>query len=147
VGFLAYSPLAKGLLSGAYGPDRALDQSDFRSEMKIFSTRSRTSIAAAMRDVVFPIATRRGAKPGQVALAWALARPGVSAVIAGASNELQAQQNAEAARILLEKFELDELDAAFARVRKSFRDTRRVRVWTRAKRAMRGLFGQAVGDF
>ncbi len=143
IGFLAYSPLAKGLLSGTYGPDRALDQSDFRSELKFFSTQSRMSIAAAMREVVFPIATRHGAKPAQIALAWALAHSPVSAVVVGASSVLQARQNAEAARIFLEKFELDELEAAFLRVRKACSDTRRVRVWKRAERAVRSLLGRA----
>lgn len=144
VGFLAYSPLARGLLTGTHGPERALDHGDFRAELPLFSTESRASIAAAIREVVFPIAIRRGADPAQIALSWVLGRPGVSAVIAGASSERQARRNAEAARISLEPFERDELDAAFARVRKACRGTRPGRVWKRTKQVVRGLLGRTV---
>ncbi|MDQ3036279.1 MAG: aldo/keto reductase, partial [Myxococcota bacterium] len=46
-GFLAYSPLAQGLLGGGYGPERALRDGDWRAELPLFSARSRTAIAAA----------------------------------------------------------------------------------------------------
>lgn len=136
-GFLAYSPLAQGLLTGAYGPDRALGEGDWRSELPLFSTRSRTAIAAAMRDAVAPIAARRGATPSQIALAWVLSRGGVSAVIAGASSESQARQNAQASTITLEPWEIAELEAAFTNLRVDHDLPRRTRLLGRVRRVLR----------
>ena len=111
-GFLAYSPLAQGLLTGAYGPERAV--SDWRAGSPLFSREAREKIARAIDAVVVPIATRHGATATQVALAWVLAPPGVSAVIAGASSEAQARENAGAGRLRLEPRELAVLEAAYA---------------------------------
>ncbi|UJR78965.1 aldo/keto reductase [Sandaracinus amylolyticus] len=113
-GFLAYSPLAQGLLAGTYGPHREVQ--DWRAGSPLFAPKVRELIQDVIRDVLQPIATRHGATPGQVSLAWVLARPGVSAVIAGASSEAQARQNAGASALRLEPREVTDLESAFARV-------------------------------
>lgn len=113
VGFLAYSPLAQGLLTGAYGLDRALRSDDWRSTLPLFSTRSRSAIARAIDDVVRPIAHRHGATPSQVALAWVIAQLGVVTAIAGASSVEQVRENARAMRLHLEPGELATLARAF----------------------------------
>lgn len=113
-GFLAYSPLAQGLLTGAHGPDRTYPPSDWRAGMPLFSTRSRARIAEALARVVDPIAQAHDATRGQIALAWVLHQPGVTAVIAGASSAAQAAQNVRAATIGLSTRELATLERAFA---------------------------------
>lgn len=140
-GFLAYSPLAQGLLGGAYGPERSLRDGDWRAELPLFSVRSRAEIAGALRDVVRPIAARRGATAAQIALAWVLARPGVSAAIAGASGEAQARQNAEAARIALDAEELAALERAFDAIPRP-RASAAGGVIGRARRALRRVLGR-----
>lgn len=140
-GFLAYSPLAQGLLGGGYPPERALRSDDWRRELPLFSARSRTAITAALRDASAPIAARHGATLSQIALAWVLARGGVSAVIAGASSEAQARQNAEAARISLEPSEIALLDATFRKLRVDRELPRRSRIAQRVRRSL----GRALG--
>jgi methylglyoxal reductase len=139
-GFLAYSPLAQGLLSGGYGPDRPLAESDWRAELPLFSKRSRTAIAAALREAVGPIAARHGATISQIALAWVLSREGVSAAIAGASSESQARQNAQAARITLAPSEIAELESTFARLRVDRAPKRRTRIAARLGSLVRRAF-------
>lgn len=111
-GFLAYSPLAQGLLTGAFGAER--DVKDWRAGSPLFAPAVRERVQRAIDAKLAPIATRHGATTGQVALAWVLARPGVSAVIAGASSEAQAKQNAGAAALRLDAREITELEAEFA---------------------------------
>jgi aryl-alcohol dehydrogenase-like predicted oxidoreductase len=113
-GFLAYSPLAQGLLTGAHGPDRSYPPSDWRAGTPLFSTRSRARIAQALARVVDPIAQAHDATRGQIALAWVLHQPGVTAAIAGASSAAQAAQNVRAATIGLSTRELATLERAFA---------------------------------
>lgn len=117
VGFLAYSPLAQGLLGGTYGPERALRDGDWRAELPLFSVRSRAVITRAIAEVVRPIAERRSATPAQIALAWVIARPGVTSAIAGASSAAQVRENAGAMRLHLEPGEIDTLDRAFRALR------------------------------
>ncbi len=113
-GFLAYSPLGQGLLTGAHGPDRTYPPSDWRAGMPLFSTRSRGLVAQALAEVVDPIAQSHDATRGQIALAWVLHQPGVTAAIAGASSAAQAGQNVRAATIGLSSEELGTLERAFA---------------------------------
>ncbi|MDQ3032764.1 MAG: aldo/keto reductase, partial [Myxococcota bacterium] len=88
-----------------------------------------------------PIATRHGATLSQIALAWVLARSGVTAVIAGASSEAQARQNADAARIILERAEIALLDSTFRKVRVDREWPRRSRLVSRVRRVMRRALG------
>jgi aryl-alcohol dehydrogenase-like predicted oxidoreductase len=133
LGFLAYSPLGRGLLGGGYGPERALAQGDWRRELPLFSDRSRAAIARALEEVVRPIARRYGTSPPAIALAWALAQNGVTAVIAGASSEEQARENAKAGALRLDASEMSRVDAAFAKLPKE----RFARVKRIVKRALR----------
>lgn len=113
--FLAYSPLAQGLLSGAYGPEREVH--DWRRTLPLFSVRSRTAIRDAIDGVVRPIARARGATVSQIALAWVIARRGVTCAIAGGTNAAQARESAGAMAITLDERELATLDRTFRKVR------------------------------
>ena len=78
VGVLPYSPLARGLLAGKRGSTRSTTRS---SEDRREYREADLAIAAVVRD----IADGRGVSPAQVALAWLIGRPGVSAPIVGAT--------------------------------------------------------------
>jgi aryl-alcohol dehydrogenase-like predicted oxidoreductase len=142
IGFLAYSPLAQGLLTGAYGPSRRLAESDWRRELPLFEDAMRTRIADVIRDVVVPIAARHGATPSQIALAWLLARGGVTTAIAGASTVEQARENAEAGALRIEPSELAPIEEAFARLARGAGRRRTIavvrRMVTRILRSPRG---------
>lgn len=114
VGFLAYSPLAQGLLTGAHGPERSYADDDWRVASPLFAKGSRRRIATALATLVDPIARRLGATRTQVALAWVLARPGMTAVIAGASRPEQALENAQAATLELSPADQRSLAEGFA---------------------------------
>ncbi len=119
VGLLCYSPLAQGLLTGKF--KSADDVPDERARTRHFaSTRPQArhdepgceaaTFAAVQR--VAEIAERVGHPVAQVALAWLLHQPNVTAVLAGASKISQVESNAAAAQIKLDPDTIAELDDA-----------------------------------
>ena len=104
---IAYSPLAQGLLSGRYGPDRSPTG---RARTGAFRPEN-VAAAAALLDVLREVAYAHRVTPSQVALAWLVRRPNV-VVIPGASSVEQAEQNAESAHIELRAAEDHALTAA-----------------------------------
>jgi aryl-alcohol dehydrogenase-like predicted oxidoreductase len=119
VGVLAYSPLERGLLAG--GAPRAASPArtsgDPRASHPSFHPINRARIDAAVARGLVPIARARALTVAQVALAWVLAQPGVSAVVAGASSTEQARANAAAADLELTGTELAAIERAFAGLR------------------------------
>jgi aryl-alcohol dehydrogenase-like predicted oxidoreductase len=111
VGVLAYSPMARGLLTGRIGRERTFPASDHRHRQKYFEAERRARVLDAL-ERVRPLAERRGASPGNLAVAWVLSRPGVSAAIVGARSADQARENARLTR--LDAGELQALGDAFA---------------------------------
>jgi methylglyoxal reductase len=109
---LAYSPLAQGLLSGVFRR-RALALHDGRLDEPRFFPANLQRIRRAMNGALAPIAQNHGASVSQIALAWLLAQPGLSAVVVGASSEGQAQANARAASLQLAAEERARIAAAF----------------------------------
>ena len=81
IGILAYSPLARGLLAGTR--ERAGDQRTIRARTDDLASHRATDFDVA--DAVRAVASRRNLPPAQIALAWLLAKPGVTASIIGAS--------------------------------------------------------------
>jgi aryl-alcohol dehydrogenase-like predicted oxidoreductase len=117
LGLLPWSPLGGGWLTGKYRPDalptgttrlgenpqRGVEAYDRRAPQH------RTwDVVAAVEEV----AERHGVSMAQVALAWLLARPGVSSVILGARTMAQLEDNLGAADVRLDPADLDRLDAA-----------------------------------
>ncbi len=105
---IAYSPLAQGLLSGRYGPDRR--PTGLRARSSVFRPDS-LAAAAPLLDVLREVAEAHRSTPAQVALAWLVRRPNV-VVIPGASSVEQAEHNAASADIELSAAEDDALTAA-----------------------------------
>lgn len=94
LGVMAYSPLAVGLLSGAYSPD-SIPPAD-----SLWGSRRRESFTNTMRGravevltTVRDVARRNGATVAQVAMAWVLAQPEVTVAISGADTEEQLDDN------------------------------------------------------
>lgn len=113
--FLAYSPLAQGLLTGAVTKDREFASSDLRAGNPRFSATSRARVAR-VTDSIEVIAKDYGVSIGQAVLACTLQQPGVSHVLAGTRNVEQAKHNAAAGDVVLEQDAL----AAIAQAAKEF---------------------------
>lgn len=110
VAFVAYSPLGRGLLSGAFDLDR-LSESDFRRNLPRFTGATMEDNLARL-DTLRAIADRREAMPSQVALAWALSK-GVFA-IPGTKRLSYMEQNIAAASLRLTVDDIEKLDRAYA---------------------------------
>jgi aryl-alcohol dehydrogenase-like predicted oxidoreductase len=109
--FLAYSPLAQGLLTGKITPDREYgpgDQRHFKDRFKPENVRKVQALLEPLR----PIAARHKAELAQVVIAWTLAQPGCSHVLCGARNPEQAMANAAAGSLELSTDELARITAA-----------------------------------
>ena len=73
IGFVAFSPLGKGFLTGAIDPDTKFDKSDFRNTVPRFTAEARKANEALV-ELVRGIAAQNGVTPAQIALAWLLSR-------------------------------------------------------------------------
>lgn len=111
VAFLAYSPLANGLLTGRISPDRVFPKDDLRAQRARFTVESRRLVQQALQKVQ-PIAGAHDCTLAQLMIAWTLAQPGVTHPLIGARTEQQALENAAAADITLSADELDQIDSA-----------------------------------
>jgi aryl-alcohol dehydrogenase-like predicted oxidoreductase len=112
-GVVSYGPLAYGLLTGAISHDTAFPDGDWRGEAKEgpFSELERS---LALVDGLRPIAERLGVTLGQLALAWNVAQPGVTAAIAGSRNPAHVRENAAAGDLELDEATLAELEQRLA---------------------------------
>jgi aryl-alcohol dehydrogenase-like predicted oxidoreductase len=110
VGVLVWSPLAGGLLSGRYRSER--DLSSRSREDPGWNGQPIADRNALWRivDVLVEVADRHGVSAAQVALAWLLARPGVSSVIIGARTEEQLADNLAATEVRLDAGDRARLD-------------------------------------
>jgi len=109
--FLAYSPLANGLLTGKMGPDRKFPPDDLRAQRPRFSVESRKLVQTAL-DKVQPIAEAHDCTLAQLMIAWTLAQPGVTHPLVGARHIQQARENAAAADIELTEQQAQQIDDA-----------------------------------
>ena len=113
-GVIVYSPMQSGLLTGAFSADRvaALPADDWRRTHPNFTTDLPANLALA--DALAPVARRHGVPVAAVAVAWALAWPGVSGAIVGARRASQVEDWLPAAALQLTDADLDEIGAAIA---------------------------------
>lgn len=110
LGLMAWSPLAGGLLSGKF--DRAGSSDPEARRIHIDFPPIAPEHGYAVIDAVKRVAVRVEATPAQVALAWLLARPGVTTAIVGARRPEQLQDNLRALALALSDEDMAELDAA-----------------------------------
>jgi len=111
-GFVAYSPLGRGFLTGAVRGKEGLAADDFRRILPRFEGDLLKSGLERVR-VVESVAARKGCTPAQVALAWVLSRPWGIVPIPGTKRVRYLEQNVGATNVVLEENDLRELDAAF----------------------------------
>ncbi len=116
VAFLAYRPLAAGLLTGKYTTPPAFSAGDHRRGIYWFTGREFGRRRAAL-DRLEPLALTLGMSLGTLALAWALARPGVAVVLAGARSAAQVDENLAATARVLTPGEVAQVDSV---VREAF---------------------------
>ncbi len=112
IGLIVYSPMERGLLTGAVGPDRTFAPGDHRAGHKFFSVENRKLVADALAKVK-PIADARGMSVAQMVIQWTIHQPGITAAIVGARNAKQAAHNAQAMNFSLTAGELAAVRAAF----------------------------------
>ena len=113
VGLVVYSPLEQGLLTGRVPADRGFPDNDGRAKRPSFRPENRAKVNGVLDEVCRPIAEQHGITLGQLSLAWLLGQDGVTAVLAGARNPEQVQENAGAGDVRLTSDELARIRAAF----------------------------------
>jgi aryl-alcohol dehydrogenase-like predicted oxidoreductase len=114
-GILAYSPLQRGLLTGKITPETPFAPGDSRPETSHFKINNLIKINQFL-DSIRPLADQKGATLAQLVIRWTLQRPGITAALAGARNEMQVAQNAGAAQVSLTSEEMDQINAAIEKL-------------------------------
>ncbi len=109
IGFVAYSPLGRGFLTGRFESRESLEASDFRRNDPRFAEENFAKNFTLV-EKVREIARRRSATPAQIALAWVLARGEDVVPIPGTKRVELVDENARAAQIELSSDDLRELD-------------------------------------
>jgi aryl-alcohol dehydrogenase-like predicted oxidoreductase len=125
LGFLAYRPLASGLLTGKYAAPPQFPEGDHRNRMYWFKGREFARRRAVL-DGLRPIAGRLELPLAALALAWVLAKPAVGVVLAGARSTEQVDENLASTRDLTPET-VAEIDAIVAAVFHPARATERAR--------------------
>jgi aryl-alcohol dehydrogenase-like predicted oxidoreductase len=106
---LAYSPMERGLLTGKMKPGHQFEAGDHRQGNKFFSPESIEKTNAFLAKIK-PLADEKNATLSQLVLRWTVEQPGITIVLAGARNEKQAVQNAEAIHVKLNAEEIQLID-------------------------------------
>jgi aryl-alcohol dehydrogenase-like predicted oxidoreductase len=115
IGFVPFSPLGKGFLTGAIDHQTQFDSSDFRNSVPRFSEENRKANQAVV-DVIGEFAQRHKATPAQVALAWLLAQKPWIVPIPGTTKVHRMEENLWAATLILGSEELAQLDRAASQI-------------------------------
>jgi aryl-alcohol dehydrogenase-like predicted oxidoreductase len=111
IGFVPYSPLGKGFLTGAMGKDTRLAANDFRSSVPRFSPEAMEKNLAFV-DLLKRVAGAKGATPAQIALAWLLAQRPYIVPIPGTTKLHRLEENLGAAQVELTRDDLREITEA-----------------------------------
>ena len=116
IGFVPYSPLGKGFLTGTVTATTSFDAgNDIRSTIPRFAPDAMQNNQAVV-DLLTSIAERKGATPGQIALAWLLAQKPWIVPIPGTTKRHRLDENLGAARIQLSADDLREIDRAASQI-------------------------------
>jgi aryl-alcohol dehydrogenase-like predicted oxidoreductase len=115
IGFVPFSPLGRGFLTGTVSASTEFSEGDIRAGLPRFTVEARQANQAVV-DLVKRVADARGATPGQVALAWLLAQKPWIAPIPGTRRIERLEENLAAADLALTGDEVAELDEASAAI-------------------------------
>jgi aryl-alcohol dehydrogenase-like predicted oxidoreductase len=115
IGFVPFSPLGRGFLTGKMNENTTFDSSDFRNTLPRFTPEARKANQALV-DLLGEIAKRKRATPAQIALAWLLARKPWIIPIPGTTKLHRLEENIGAAAIELTSDDLREIESAASEI-------------------------------
>jgi aryl-alcohol dehydrogenase-like predicted oxidoreductase len=115
IGFVPFSPLGKGFLTGKIDESTTFDSSDFRNIVPRFTPEARKANQELV-ELLRVVAEEKKATPAQIALAWLLARKPWIAPIPGTTKVHRLEENIGAARIELTPLDLRELESAASKI-------------------------------
>lgn len=115
IGFVPFSPLGRGFLTGKVDENTTFDSSDIRSKSPRYTPEARKANMAFV-DLITAIGARKGATPAQIALAWLLAQKPWIVPIPGSRKLERLDENLGAAAVKLTPDDLQEIETAIAKV-------------------------------
>jgi aryl-alcohol dehydrogenase-like predicted oxidoreductase len=115
IGFVAFSPLGKGFLTGAISAATTFDKTDFRNIVPRFAPEARKANQAVV-DLLGKIAARKQATPAQIAIAWLLARKPWIVPIPGTTKLHRLEENVGAAVVNLTPDDIGNIDSAVSEI-------------------------------
>jgi len=115
IGFVPYSPLGRGFLTGKISENTEFDKTDFRNRLPRFTPQARKANQALV-DLLHEMAKRKNATPAQIALAWLLAQKRWIVPIPGTTKLKRLEENIGAAEIELTSDDLREIDRAASEI-------------------------------
>jgi aryl-alcohol dehydrogenase-like predicted oxidoreductase len=115
IGFVPYSPLGKGFLTGKIDDRTTFDSSDFRSSLPRFNPENRKANQTLV-DLLRQIAQRKKTTPGQIALAWLLAQKPWIVPIPGTTKLHRLEENIGAAAVALTADDLREIESTASKI-------------------------------
>jgi aryl-alcohol dehydrogenase-like predicted oxidoreductase len=115
IGFVPYSPLGRGFLTGKIDENTTFDKSDFRNTVPRFTPEARKANQAIV-DLLIRVAGQKKVTPAQIALAWLLAQKPWIVPIPGTTKLHRLIENIEAAAVELSADELRDIDSAASKI-------------------------------
>jgi aryl-alcohol dehydrogenase-like predicted oxidoreductase len=115
IGFVPFSPLGAGFLTGKIDENTTFDATDFRNSVPRFSVEARKANAALV-NLVKQVAERKQVTPAQVALAWLLAQKPWIVPIPGTTKQHRLEENLKGAEVVLSTDELDAINSELSSV-------------------------------
>ena len=115
IGFVPFSPLGKGFLTGKIDDTTTFDSSDFRSSVPRFTAENRKANQALV-DLLQSMAQRKNATAGQIALAWLLAQQPWIVPIPGTTKLHRLEENVKAADVELTAEDLADIESAASQI-------------------------------
>ncbi|PZR41787.1 MAG: aldo/keto reductase [Azospira oryzae] len=113
IGFVPFSPLGRGFLTGAIDVNTTFDHTDFRNVVPRFAEENRKANQVVV-DWINAFSKKKKATPAQVALAWVMAQKPWIVPIPGTTKIHRLEENLKAEQLLLSQEDLQEIEAAFA---------------------------------
>jgi aryl-alcohol dehydrogenase-like predicted oxidoreductase len=114
IGFVPFSPLGKGFLTGTIDEKTTFDATDFRNVVPRFTEENRTANLAFV-EWLKAFAERKHATPAQIALAWMLAQKPWIVPIPGTTKRVRLEENISATQVQLDADDLRNIDESLAK--------------------------------
>ena len=116
IGFVPFSPLGKGFLTGKIDENKTFDKTDIRSSIPRFTTEARKANQVLV-ELLAKIGKSKGATPAQIALAWLLTKKTWIVPIPGTTKIQRLEENIGAVAIELSKGDLEQIESAASKIK------------------------------